>query len=296
MKQKLKAIWKAITGQPAYNSYGYSKSIVQSGLYKLHEQGFRGQGIRVCDIGGGIVPSPFLYEPRIHRETFVEGESGTIGQKDWHENYTANLVLTYIPKLGTAPLVDSYLSLKVKNSSGGWSPDQLAAALEYVIGLPENQRPHLLGMSFGVSSDSGVDINEYSFQLVKEKLLKLKSMGVLCFGSSGNKGLDTPDFPASCIETVGALTLNDTKWIYSNKAKWWTYGAGIENYNQLGVKVTIDGTSFARPPLMGTIASYLSMKVAKGANLKQIISSLETSLKLDGYLKELPGLGLTIKF
>jgi hypothetical protein len=271
--------------KPTYSSYGYSQTLVTSGVYKLHEQGFRGQGIRIAYLGNGVVPSPFLYEPRIIRETFVQGESGTVGQTDFHENYVANLFLTYIPKIGTAPFLDKYYVLKVKHSGGGWSPDQLAAALEYVIGLPESQRPHLLGMSFGIPFNSGIDFTEYSFKNVENKLAQLKSLGVICFGSSGNQSLGTADWVANKIESVAAINFDGSKWINSNKGKWCFYGSKIENYNQLGVKTFIEGTSYATPQLMGCIASYLSMKVAKGSNLKQILSSLETSLKLDNYIK-----------
>lgn len=294
--QKQQSLQKVSTIQ-SYNPYGYSQTLVVSGLYKLHEQGFRGQGIRVAYFGNGVEKSPFLSETegRITRFSFVTNEDGYIGQKDYHENYVANLFLTYIPKIGTAPFLKEYRVMKIKNSGGGWSPDTFSQALDTLIALPADKRPHMIGFSFGVSSDSGIDTTEYSFDQVKVKLKKLQDMGVLVFGSAGNKNLIIADFPAREVNSVACKTFSGTKHINSNKGKWIFYGAGVDNFDKSGKPVKIDLTSYACPQLMGAIASYLSMKVAKGSDLQFVINNLESELTKDGYLIRSSD-GISVKF
>lgn len=292
IKKTLQAIAKAIIP-----TYGYSKTLVQSGLYKLHEKGHKGQKIKVAYFGNGVEKSPFLSETegRINRMSWVENEEGDIGQFDYHENYVANLFLTYIPKIGTSPFLDTYKVMKVKHSGGGWTPDTFVQALEYLITLPIERRPHIIGMSFGVSADSGIDIDEYSFQQMKIKLQQLQNMGILIFGSSGNRSLGMPDFPIRHFNSVACKTFNETKHINSNKGKWIFYGHQIQNYNKSGQATLVDLTSYACPQLIGAIASYLSMKVSKGFDVWTVMSSLETNLKLDGYLVETSD-GLSVRF
>lgn len=297
MKKKLKALWKAINGMnkkgkwvsilknPPKPPDGYSQSIILSGLYKLHEAGFKGKGVSIAVIGSGLefIPALASIEHKITRESFVPGENATI-DPEFHESFIASQILATTPlKVGTAPEIDHYYNLKIMNRSRGWTPDMMAAALEYIVKLPENERPNIISISIAVHIEDSALTDD--FKACHVLFEKLKSMGVYILATTGNNGKDNPGWPARYVNSVGALNLDGTLWINSTKpAKYVFYGNNVEGLARNGTIIKQSGTSFSCPQLAGFIACYLSKKIAGGNNIKQIITSLDTSLKLDNYI------------
>lgn len=286
----VKWVWKGVRKAPAGNTdkderlapsdlplsdkYGYaSKQIKMLDGIKLHEAGFRGEGMRVAVIDAG-----FMHVDRItafdslqllgSHNVIFPGESVYIG--DDHGTKVLSCLAANLPGImvGTAPKA-SYLLIKSENSESEYpiEEDYWAAAVEYADSVGVDVITSSLGYFV-------FDVDELSYRqsdldgktsLISRAANQAAEKGMLVFCSAGNEGngnWEKITFPSDArnVFTVGAITEEKEKSNFSSvgftadgrvKPDAVALGSGSCVIDPSGSIRYANGTSFATPILAG---------------------------------------------
>lgn len=260
--------------EPLHNEYGYSyKQIKMLNGTKLHEAGFRGEGMRVAVIDAG-----FMNADRVsafdslrllgtHNVVFP-GKSVFVG--DDHGTKVLSCLAADIPgvMVGTAPKA-SYLLLKSEDSDSEYpvEEDYWTAAVEYA----DSAGVDVISSSLGYFA---FDTDELSYDqdaldgrtaMISRAANLAADKGILVFCSAGNEGSgdwEKITFPSDAggIFTVGAIDEDKKKSGFSSVG-FTADGRVKPDAVALGTSSCVigpdgdvryaNGTSFATPILAG---------------------------------------------
>lgn len=260
--------------EPLRNEYGYAhKQLKMLNGEKLHEAGFRGEGMRVAVIDAGFMNvdrlSAFdsLRLIGTHNVVFP-GKSVFVG--DDHGTKVLSCLAADIPgvMVGTAPKA-SYLLIKSKDSDSEYpiEEDYWAAAVEYADSAGVDVISSSLGY-FAFDTDElsyDLDALDGKTAMISRAADLAAGKGMLVFCSAGNEGngdWKKITFPsdAADIFTVGAITEDKKKSVFSSvgftadgrvKPDAVALGTGSCVIDPSGSVRYVNGTSFATPILAG---------------------------------------------
>jgi len=288
----------------------FSPSIVRSCSYKWFNEKTNGQGIRLAVLDEGLVKHRLLapLEHKIIRKNFtlapgVDEYTDISG----HGTHVASLLIGP-PSLqagdvdtGLCPEVDRYYHFKMMNAKMGFI-DDLNKALEYIINMPDSDRPHFISMSIAAS----IKENEYADDVKQAEVnfQKLKDLGVRAFACSGNTGAHIPGFtdpisdrvtyPARSpyVEGIGAISLDEKIAPFSSQGPevdYVSYGVDEIGYSNDGQGFAkMSGTSMATPRHVGfevCFASWLLNK--KNMDINFIMKNMDDLLRQYNFVHDL---------
>lgn len=219
--------------------------INRSGMWKLYEQGFRGQGIRVAGLDDDM---------RYHRcFEYMRGKTATANftnmegeSNNTHGLEMASLVIGSDEEtlLSPATELDLYYHFQVTHN-GISNPSNLTRAFKHINAMPDDLVPHIIVMAWGVrvpAEDMTDDMHECAREIYKARQRSI----IIC--SAGNYGIPRhfPDphvdnrqlFPSylESVDAVGGLTKSGQLWSLSSPGDitWSAYGekilvAGLNN-------------------------------------------------------------------
>ena len=285
----VKWVWKGDTKWPAGDTlncrygpeeqiqkskYGYAEEQIQmlKGI-KLHNKGFRGEGMRIAVIDEG-----FMHVDRINafdslkllgtRNMVFPGRS--VFCADDHGTKVLSCMASNLPGIimGTAPDA-SYLLIKSEDSRSELpiEEDYWTAAVEFADSVGVD----IISSSLGYFTyDSGAYIYDQTAldgktALISRAARMASEKGILIFSSAGNEGAGTWEkitFPADAPEiiTVGAVTGKKVRSSFSSMGFTADYrvkpdvvamGSGCCILDASGNIRYANGTSFATPILAG---------------------------------------------
>ncbi|EAR66244.1 extracellular alkaline serine protease [Bacillus sp. NRRL B-14911] len=224
---------------------GYSWGAKRVNVKALHENGERGQGIKVAILDTGISQNAQL---TIQKEaSFIDSEPST-EDENGHGTTVASLIASSYEKTGLkgiAPDVELY-SAKVLNKDGIGKYSDIIEGLEWAL---ENN-VNIVNMSFGGTNNS---------KILENVINGANKAGVLLISSVGNNGEEAVTYPASYESVIGVGASN----YYNKKTSFTNFGKGLEllapgvnlsTVDQNGKLVTISGTSAASSYASGAAA------------------------------------------
>lgn len=220
---------------------------------ELHNQGFYGEGMRVCVIDTGYDTHDFTKDSIIGGKNFTN-EGGAEDYKDYngHGTFCIGEIVQVTPKC-------QVIVAKALNKSGDGDYNCITNAFKYAI----EQNCHVISMSLGSTNQS-----EELHNLVKQA----NELGIIVCTAAGNEGdgnssTDEICYPANYEECVNVGAVNTDKTIanYSNSSQWvdlCAVGTNITStfFNNKWCQST--GTSMAVPIISG-IALLLREKFIK---------------------------------
>lgn len=278
--------------------YGYGAQQVRMlGADKLHEQGYKGQGVTIAVIDGGFNNADLL--TGVDQSRILGTRNFVRPQKSVYEEQSHGMcVLTCIaankPHLlvGTAPEASFYLLQSEDNDSEQLvEEDNWCAAVEYADSLGCDIVTSSLGyyrfehkyMDHTYSDlDGRTAINSRIASLAA-------SRGIVVLNSAGNSGMGAwkkIGFPADATDilTVGAVRADSVNTAFSSigdssdgrvKPDVMVMGENSAVFNTDGSIVWVDGTSFSCPTMCGAVACL--MQAFPKASPKDIIRAVQQS-------------------
>ncbi len=239
------------------------KAIAMTGVKKLHNQGYLGQGITVGIIDGGFDDHP-EFEDRILRQygrnfagTIISDPNITYDESgSGHGTAVASLIIG--KNLG-APLA-KMIPLKTKDGMGESDKWAIVNAFKYVRDNPELFDIVSISQGWpqnGILPDVKMELEKVIHEVVADK-------GIPVIVAAGNTGNEQYFWPAGFkdVISVGAVDID-------RKAAWFTTMNDEVDLCQIGVDIpvaglkntytTANGTSFACP-IVTQIAVTLASK------------------------------------
>ncbi len=259
---------------PLKAQYGYAEEQIKmlNGI-KLHEAGFRGEGMRVAVIDAGFQNvdriSVFDSLQLIGTHNVIYPER-SVYEADDHGTKVLSCLAADMPGImvGTAPKA-SYLLIKSEDSDSEYpiEEDYWAAAVEYADSVGVDVITSSLGY-FAFDADElsyDQDALDGKTALISRVAHEAAEKGILMFCSAGNEGSGQwgkITFPsdASDVLTVGAVTEDKKKSVFSSVGFTADYrvkpdvvalGSGSCVIDPRGNVRYASGTSFATPILAG---------------------------------------------
>ncbi len=260
---------------PGY--YGYAQHQVEMlNVPKLHEAGYRGQGMTIAIIDGGFRNAdciPGLGKARIAgTRNFVRPDI-SVYEEQSHGMMVLSCIGANAPHslVGTAPEATFYLLVSEDSESEQISEeDNWCAALEYADSIGADLVTSSLGY---YAFDDSLDSYRYfeldgRTALISQSASLAASRGILLLNSAGNSGdeqwkkISVPA-DADHILTVGAVMPNGTNTVFSSlgntadgrtKPDVTAQGEDVALYSVNGTVTTAAGTSFSTPLLCGGVA------------------------------------------
>ena len=266
--------------EPTKDFYGYGqKQIEMLKGDRLHQEGFRGEGIRVAVIDDGFrnVDRIAAFDSLRLRGTrdFVFPER-SVFEGDDHGTRVLSCLAAYLPgvMVGTAPKADYWL-FKSEDNRGEFpiEEDYWVAAAE----MADSVGVDLITTSLGYSDFDREEMNyptdrlDGRSTLISRAAAMAARKGILVFCSAGNEGMSAWGhlcFPADAdsILTIGAVTEKKRKSDFSStgptadgrvKPDLVALGTGCAVIDPTGRLRFANGTSFATPILAGLGACLL---------------------------------------
>ena len=259
---------------PLKAQYGYAEGQIKmlNGI-KLHEAGFRGEGMRIAVIDAGFQNvdriSVFDSLQLIGTHNVIYPER-SVYEADDHGTKVLSCLAADMPGImvGTAPKA-SYLLIKSEDSDSEYpiEEDYWAAAVEYADSVGVDVITSSLGY-FAFDADElsyDQDALDGKTALISRVAHEAAEKGILMFCSAGNEGSGQwgkITFPsdASDVLTVGAVTEDKKKSVFSSVGFTADYrvkpdvvalGSGSCVIDPRGNVRYASGTSFATPILAG---------------------------------------------
>ncbi len=288
----------------------FSPSIVRSCSYKWFNEKTNGQGIRLAVLDEGLVKHRLLtqLENKIIRKNFTLAPGvNEYTDISGHGTHVSSLLIGPLSLqkgdvcTGLCPDVNRYYHFKIMNAKMGFI-DDLNRAIEYIISMPESDRPHFISMSIAVS----VKENEYADDVKQAEVnfQKLKDLGVRAFACSGNTGAHIPGwtdpisdrvtYPARSpyVKAIGAINLNENIASFSSQGPevdYVSYGVDEIGYSNDGQGFAkMSGTSMATPRHVGfevCFASWLLKR--KNMDIKFIMKNMDDLLREYNFVHDL---------
>lgn len=259
---------------PLKEKYGYAQDQIKmlNGI-KLHEAGFRGEGMRVAVIDAGFLNvnriSVFDSLQLIGTYNVIDPER-SVYEADDHGTKVLSCMAANMPGImvGTAPKA-SYLLIKSEDSDSEYpiEEDYWAAAVEYADSVGVDVISSSLGYFAFDADELSYDQSalDGKSSLISQAAHIAAQKGILMFCSAGNEGNGSWEkitFPsdASDILTVGSVTEDRKKSVFSSVGFTADYrvkpdvvalGSGSCVIDPQGNIRYASGTSFATPILAG---------------------------------------------
>ena len=244
---------------------------------KLHEEGFRGEGMTIAVIDGGFYNADCIDGLKdcniLGTHNFAYPELSVYEETQQHGTMVLSCIAANLPHslVGTAPKAAFYLlQSEINESESLMEEDNWCAALEYADSLGVDMVTSSLGYyKFDDVStshkyheqDGKSAINSFSASLAA-------SRGLLVLNSAGNEGDGTwkkIGFPADATDilTVGAVKPDSINTLFSSlgntadgriKPDVMAQGQQSALLNCNGNVTNANGTSFSTPILCGAVA------------------------------------------
>lgn len=259
---------------PLKDKYGYAREQIKmlNGI-KLHEAGFRGEGMRVAVIDAGFrnVDRISIFDSlKLIGTHNVISPQLSVYDADDHGTKVLSCLAANIPGImvGTAPEA-SYLLIKSEDSDSEYpiEEDYWTAAVEYADSVGVDVITSSLGYFAFDADELSYDQSELDGRttLISRAAHLAAQKGLLMFCSAGNEGngrWEKITFPsdASDVLTVGAITNEKKKSVFSSVGFTADYrvkpdvvalGSGCCVIDSDGNIHYASGTSFATPILAG---------------------------------------------
>lgn len=269
--------WIATVADTLPDYYGHAQHQVEMlGVPRLHDAGYRGQGMTIAIIDGGFLNADCvkgLQQARIvGTHNFVRPDV-SVYEEQSHGLMVLSCIGANAPHslVGTAPEASFYLLVSEDSESEQLSEeDSWCAALEYADSVGADLVTSSLGYNI---YDNEQDTYRYyqldgRTALISQSAALAASRGMLLLNSAGNSGDETwkkISVPADAdhILTVGAVTPEGTNTNFSSvgntadgrvKPDVAAQGDDVSVYSLNGVVTTAAGTSFSTPLLCGAVA------------------------------------------
>lgn len=188
---------------------GYMSDAVKlTNCQVLHEEGFYGEGMRICVIDTGSSTHNFTKENILCGKNFTtEGNVEDYIDLNGHGTHCIGSIVMVAPKC-------EIVVAKALNRNGGGDMNGIINAFKYAI----EQKCHVISMSLG-----GTTYSKELHDLVKQA----NDLGIIVCTAAGNEGdgkseTDEVSYPANFEESinVGAINLDKTIANYSNSSQW----------------------------------------------------------------------------
>lgn len=260
------------------NFYGKGQHQIEMlNANKLHEQGFRGEGMTIAVIDGGFYNADCIEGLKqcniLGTRNFVKPGKSVYEETQQHGTMVLSCIAAQIPNamVGTAPNAAFYLLQSEDNDSESMiEEDNWCAAVEYADSIGADMVSSSLGYyKFDDAStshkyyeqDGKTAVNSFSASLAA-------SRGLLILNSAGNEGDGTwkkIGFPGDArdILTVGAVNNDSINTLFSSlgntadgriKPDVMALGQQSALLNCNGNVTHANGTSFSTPILCGATA------------------------------------------
>ncbi len=289
------------------NAYGLALTqIEQLNGVKLHEAGFRGQGMTIAIIDGGYMNYNKIASLR---------NVNILGCRDFvypYRDRMENLLSHGTMVLSCMAAVDSFRYIGTAPEASYWllrseygpteslmEEDSWAMAAEFADSIGADVINSSLGYAEfddPATSHKYVDLDGHR-TLISNTASLLASKGIILVCSAGNSGRDTwkkitPPGDADNVLTVGAIDKKGKNTVFSSigpsqdgrvKPDIMARGGQARIFNAAGVNSTANGTSFASPIACGMVACLwqaLPQKTAKDI-IKLVRSSADRYLTPD---------------
>lgn len=260
--------------------YGYGAQQVRMlGADKLHEQGYKGQGVTIAVIDGGFNNADLL--TGIDQSSILGTRNFVRPEKSVYEEQSHGMcVLTCIaankPHLlvGTAPEASFYLLQSEDNDTEQLvEEDNWCAAVEYADSLGCDIVTSSLGyyrFEHKYMDHTYADLDGRT--AINSRIASLAaSRGIVVLNSAGNSGMGSwkkIGFPADATDilTVGAVRADSVNTAFSSigdssdgrvKPDVMAMGENSAVFNTDGSIVWVDGTSFSCPTMCGAVACLM---------------------------------------
>lgn len=251
----------------------------QLNIAKLHELGYRGQGMTIAVLDGGFrnVDTIFAFDKtKILGTRNFTRPGGNVFAEHSHGMMVLSCISPNVPHsiIGTAPEAQFYL-LETEDTFFEYEgeEDNWCAALEYADSLGVDVVTSSLGY---VRYETPIKKLRYHWldgqhQLISKSASLAASRGILLCNSAGNEGDDSwkkIGFPADAndIITVGAVEADGTNTVFSSigytadgriKPDVMALGGQACVLNTHGNQSHANGTSFSCPILAGAVTCLL---------------------------------------
>ena len=175
---------------------------------------------------------------------------------------------------------------EVLSTHGDGAEDEIAQQLMALAALDDDERPHLVNLSFGGYSPVGMGF-------LADAIKRLDHLGVVVVASAGNDATCMPTYPSVLPEVIGVGALDEDGWPaeYTNYGPWVrasTRGTDVvslffEGYD--GAEPVTDGvdpdafegwakwsgTSFAAPRVVATLAAEMQSGISGPDAVQRLI-------------------------
>lgn len=278
--------------------YGYGAQQVRMlGADKLHEQGYKGQGVTIAVIDGGFNNADLLTgidQSRIlGTRNFVRPEK-SVYEEQSHGMCVLTCIAANKPHLlvGTAPEASFYLLQSEDNDTEQLvEENNWCAAVEYADSLGCDIVTSSLGyyrFDHKYMDHTYADLDGRT--AINSRIASLAaSRGLVVLNSAGNSGMGSwkkIGFPADATDilTVGAVRADSVNTAFSSigdssdgrvKPDVMAMGENSAVFNTDGSIVWVDGTSFSCPTMCGAVACL--MQAFPKTTPKDIIRAVQLS-------------------
>jgi len=219
-----------------------SDGIKLTNCVELHNQGFYGEGMRVCVIDTGYSVHDFTKDNIICGKNFTnESNEDDYNDLNGHGTFCIGEIVQIAPKCQIV-----VAKALVKNGNGDFN--SIINAFKYAI----EQNCHIISMSLGSTTQS-----EELHKLIKQA----NELGIVVCTAAGNEGdgncsTDEVSYPANYEEVinVGAVNIDKSIANYSNSSQWVDICAAGTNITSTFLNnkwCNSSGTSMACPIVAG---------------------------------------------
>lgn len=219
-----------------------SDGIKLTNCIELHNQGFYGEGMRVCVIDSGYSIHDFTKNNIICGKNFTnEGNVDDYNDLNGHGTFCIGEIVQIAPKC-------QIVVAKALNKSGNGEFYSIINAFKYAI----EQNCHVISMSLGSTTQS---------KELHELIKRANDLGIIVCTAAGNEGdgnssTNEVSYPANYEEVinVGAVNIDKSIAEYSNSSQWvdiCAVGTNITSTFLNNKWCNSSGTSMACPIVAG---------------------------------------------